>query len=147
VDIANQLELQSGLRVLDIGCGIGGTARFLASRYRCLVTGIDLTPEYVEVGIGLNRRVGLSDQIELRVANALNLPFDEASFDRATLLHVGINIPDKPKMCAEIRRVLRPGARLAVYGVMGTGDADLIYPVPWARTVALSFVERPDDYR
>ena len=135
------------MSVLDVGCGIGGTARFLASRYGCRVTGVDLTPEYVEVGNSLNARVGLADQIELRLANALHLPFEEASFDRAMLLHVGMNIPDKPQLCAEVGRVVKPGGMFALYDVMRAADAPLIYRVPWAQTAATSFVETPDEYR
>jgi ubiquinone/menaquinone biosynthesis C-methylase UbiE len=146
-EIATQLELHADLHVLDIGCGIGGTARFFASRYGCRVTGVDLTPEYVEVGNRLNRLVGLTESIELRVGSALNLPFGRESFDRATMLHVGMNIADTRKLCAEAGRVLRPGAILALYDVMQMRDAPLAFPVPWAQTAATSFVHAPDEYR
>jgi ubiquinone/menaquinone biosynthesis C-methylase UbiE len=146
-EIATQLELHADLHVLDIGCGIGGTARFFASRYGCRVTGVDLTPEYVEVGNRLNRLVGLTESIELRVGSALNLPFDGESFDRATMLHVGMNIADTRKLCAEAGRVLKPGAILALYDVMQMRDAPLVFPVPWAQTAATSFVHAPDEYR
>jgi SAM-dependent methyltransferase len=146
-EVADQLALQPGLRVLDVGCGMGGTARFLASHYGCRVTGVDLTPEFVDVGNSLNRRVGLSEAIDLHVASALYLPFDNGSFDRATLFHVGMNIADKRKLFAEIARILKPAAFLAVYDVMRMGDGELTYPVPWAQTAATSFVERPETYR
>lgn len=146
-EIAELLDLRPGLRVLDIGCGLGGTARFLSSRYGCVVTGVDITREYVDVGNSLNRQLGLDEHINLHVANATELAFENESFDRATLLHVGMNIPDKSQLCAEVARVITVGGLFAVYDVMRVGDAPLKYPVPWAQTEAISFLQSPDDYR
>ncbi len=146
-DVADRLDLAAGGSVLDIGSGLGGSARFFARRYGCRVTGIDLTPEYVEVATALTQLVGLSDQIEFRVASALDLPFADQSFDRATLLHVGMNIPDKQHLCAGVHRVLKPGGMFAVYDVMQIGDGEITFPVPWAASKATSFLERPDTYR
>lgn len=145
--MAEQLHLGPGLKVLDVGCGLGGTARFLANTYGCRVSGVDITPEYVAVGNSLNRQLGLDGQIALEVASALSMPQKDASFDRATMLHVGMNIADKNALFSEIARVTRPGGYLGVYDIMRTGDAPLAYPVPWAQTEATSFLAAAEDYR
>lgn len=87
-----RLGLQPGSHVLDVGSGIGGTARFIASTYGCRVTGIDLTQEYVQTATALTDRVGLTDRVTFRQASALGLPFPAASFDAVCMLHVGMNI-------------------------------------------------------
>ena len=145
--LAEALSLAPGQRVLDVGCGLGGTARYLASACGVVVEGIDLTPEFVEVGQALNRQLGLDGRITLRVGSALDLPFAGESFDAATLLHVGMNIADKPALFAGIARVLRPGARLAVYDAMRTGPGEVMFPVPWAGSAAASFLAGPQEYR
>jgi SAM-dependent methyltransferase len=145
--LADQLGLKPGMALLDLGCGIGGPARFLARRYGCRVTGIDLTPEYVQVAESLTRRVGLDQQVSFRVGSVTALPFAEASFDAATLLHVGMNIADKEKLCAEAARVLRPGGVFAIYDVMRVGLGGLDYPMPWASAAHTSFVVEPERYR
>jgi hypothetical protein len=58
-----------------------------------------------------------------------------------------MNIEDKPKLFAEARRALKPGARFCVYDVMRVGQGALPYPMPWAATSATSFVETPDTYK
>jgi ubiquinone/menaquinone biosynthesis C-methylase UbiE len=146
-DLGDKLELGSGATLLDIGSGLGGPARFFARRYGCRVTGVDLTPEYVEVASKLTQLVGLSQQVEFRVGSALDLPFEDGSFQRATLLHVGMNIPDKERLCAEVHRVLNSGGMFAVYDVMRTGVAEIAFPVPWAETATTSFLETPQVYR
>lgn len=146
-DFLSQLNLAPDTHVLDVGCGLGGAARFAASRYRCRVTGVDLTDEYVQTGTALCAWVGLGDRIELRCASALELPFLDHVFDGAYMLHVGMNIPDKAKLCAEVGRVLRPGALFGIYDVMRTAEGELSFPVPWAATAATSFVAGPEDYK
>jgi SAM-dependent methyltransferase len=146
-DVADHLGLGSGGSLLDVGSGIGGAARFFARRYGCRVVGIDLTPEFVDVAKMLTQHVGLSDRVEFHVASALALPFDDKCFDRATLLHVGMNIPDKENLCAEVHRVLKPDGIFAIYDVMRTGDEEIAFPVPWAATRETSFLETPETYR
>jgi SAM-dependent methyltransferase len=146
-ELLAQIPVRPGMAVLDIGSGIGGTARFLAERTGARVTGLDLTPEFVATATELSRMVGLDDRVAFRQGSALEMPFPDDSFDLGTLLHVGMNIPDKPRLMAEAARVLRPGAHFVVYDVMRVGEEELDYPVPWARTSETSFVGTPDDYR
>lgn len=146
-DLAEQLGLKPGMALLDLGSGLGGPARFFARNYGCRVSGIDLTPEYVQVAEALTRMVGLSDEATYRVGSATDLPFGDGSFDAATLLHVGMNIADKEKLCGEVARVLKPGSVFAVYDVMQTGAGELAFPLPWAATPHTSFVAEPARYR
>ncbi len=131
--------------VVDIGCGIGGAARRLASRVG-RVHGIDLTPEFVATATDLTELVGLADRADFRVASGTDLPFDDACIDGVTLLHVGMNIADKDLLAAEIARVLRPGGRVVVYDIMRVGPGEITFPVPWAPTPEWSFVEAPERY-
>jgi ubiquinone/menaquinone biosynthesis C-methylase UbiE len=133
--------------LLDVGCGLGGTSRYVASRYGCRVTGIDLTQEYIETGSELCSWVGLDDQITLEQGNATELTYSEGVFDKAYMLHVGMNIADKQVLTSELHRVLKPGGILAIYDVMRVGHGDLLFPVPWATTEKESAVSSPEEYR
>ncbi len=143
----DQLEIKPAQLLLDIGCGLGGSARFAAKTYGAKVVGLDLTTEYVETGQALCDWVGLSDRIELHQGTALSLPFDTAHFDGGFMMHVGMNIQDKRALMAEVSRVLKPGAKFGVYDIMKTNEEELIYPVPWATTSDTSWLAGPDDYR
>jgi len=143
----DQLDLTSDELILDVGCGLGGPARFAAYRYRCRDDGIDLTSEYVETGQTMCKWVRLEDRVSLHQGSALAMPFADGAFDGAYMLHVGMNIEDKAKLCSEVGRALRPGALFGIYDVMKTGDGALTFPVPWATTAATSFVAEPAQYR
>ena len=145
--LAAQLGLTAGMSLLDVGSGLGGAARFFARQYGCRVTGIDLTPEYVSVATRLTELVGLDGKADFRVGSALDLPVPDGSFERATLLHVGMNIPDKDRLCREVHRVLKTGGLLAIYDVMRTGEDEIEFPVPWAATPSTSFLQTREHYR
>lgn len=144
--IGGRLGLAPGSVLLDLGSGLGGPARHLAARFGCRVAGVDLTPEYVEVAALLTRLVGLEGRVAFCVGGAAALPFAGGAFDAATMLHVGMNLPDKAAAGAEAARVLRPGGLFAVYDVMRVGDGELGYPVAWAGTAEASFLAGPETY-
>lgn len=144
--LLDQLAVDSQSHMLDIGCGLGGAARFVSSSYGCRVTGIDLTPEYIETGKVLNSWVSLTEQIQLKEASALALPFPGETFDGGYMIHVGMNIGDKAALFREIYRVLRPDARFGVYDIMRIGAGELAYPVPWATVADSSHVVAPAAY-
>ena len=128
-------------RLLDVGAGIGGPARLAAARTGCRVTGIDLSPDFVNVARSITARVGLTDQVTFDVGSATEMPYDDGAFDRAMLNHVGMNIGAKDRVFAEVRRVLEPDGLFAVYEQMRVGEGDLTYPLPWAQDESSSFVE------
>lgn len=144
--LLDQLTVAPQSHLLDVGCGLGGAARFVSSSYACRVTGVDLTPEYIATGQVLNGWIGLAEQIRLKEASALALPFPSETFDGGYMIHVGMNIRDKAALFREINRVLRPDGRFGVYDIMRIGAGELAYPVPWATVADSSHVEAPAVY-
>ena len=146
-DMADLLDVSAAHHVLDVGSGIGGPARYMARRFGCRVSGIDLTAEFCEVARRLTSLLGLDERVDLRQGDALAMPFADATFDRACSMNVSMNIADKRALYREIHRVLRSGARLVLSEVVrGPGGAPE-YPTPWARTAASSFLATPAETR
>ena len=146
LQLAEAAGIGPGTVVLDIGSGIGGPARAFAGQFGARVMGIDLTPEFVDAAAALSRRCGFEDQVQFAVANALEMPFADSSFDAATMLHAGMNIPQKQRLFTEVARVLTDGASFAVYDIMAGPAGDPAYPLPWATAPDHSFVSSPDEY-
>lgn len=144
--LLDQLDLEPTDQILDVGCGLGGPARQAAQRVG-RVTGIDLTPEYTATGNTINQWLGLTDSVELHTGSALEMPFDDASFDAAYMIHVGMNISDKRGLMREVARVLRPGGRFGIYDIMSFADSSPEFPLPWSSEPATSHVARPELYQ
>ena len=142
-----QLNFSAGSQVLDVGCGLGGAARFAAHRFDIQVSGIDLSREYIETGISLNSWVKLEKTVRLRQGSALSMGFRNGSFDGGYMLHVGMNIADKARLFAEIYRVLRPGTFFGVYDIMRIREGALAFPVPWATGAKTSNLATPATYK
>ena len=146
-ELAEGLSLEPGSTVIDVGCGLGGPARYLAATHGCRVTGIDLSRPFTDVARTLTERVGLSASVTYRQADALDLPFADHAFDHAWTQHVAMNIADKGRFYANIHRVLKPAGRLAIYDVVAGDAGPLIFPVPWASQPEISFVVSMDRLR
>ncbi|ANT63736.1 hypothetical protein AYJ57_25015 (plasmid) [Salipiger sp. CCB-MM3] len=140
------LNLSPDSRVVDLGCGLGGPARFVAATTGAHVTGIDLTAEFVETGRALTEWTGLSDRVHLIEGSILDLPLDAGSVDAAYMIHVGMNIADKVGLARETKRVLKPGGVFAIYDVMQVGEGTMDYPTPWASSAAQSALASPETY-
>ena len=139
--LAELAQVRPGEAVLDVGCGLGGPARQLAG-LGARVTGIDLTPALCDAARELNRRAGLD--IDIRTGSALDMPFDDASFDVVWTQHVTMNIENKAAQYAEMSRVVRPGGRLAFFDVVDGPVQPLHFPVPWAEDESISFLVDTD---
>ena len=143
----NDVALVANDHVLDIGCGLGGAGRFAALQYDCNVTGIDLTDEYINVGRKLCKWVGLQNRVCLEQGDAIATPFPNDRFDKAYMLHVGMNIADKVALFSEIRRVLKADGTFGIYDIMRVGPGELTYPVPWATKADGSALGSRDEYK
>lgn len=144
--VLDAVRAHSPQSVLDVGCGIGGPARTIATEFGAQTVGVDLTPAFVAAATELTARVGLADQVSFQVGNALALDQPDDQFDLVTLLHVGMNIADKPKLFTELARVLQPGGRVLVYDIMRIAHGSLTLPMPWASSADHEHLAEVDDY-
>ncbi len=147
IELSELAKPQSTERVLDVGCGIGGSARYLANTFDCRVTGIDLTPEYIKVAKRLTDLVNLDQkQVDFFTESATSMSFDDESFDIVWTEHAQMNVPDKRAFYHEIARVLKPGGRLVFHDVFRTEDGITpAFPLPWADHPSISFLITPKD--
>jgi SAM-dependent methyltransferase len=145
--LAELVRFRGDERVLDVGSGLGGPSRFLAWRYGVRVSGVDLTAEFVAVAEMLTGRTGLEGKVDYRQGNALDLPFADASFDLVWSQNAAMNIADRAGLYRGMRRVLRPGGRLALQEVAAGPGGPPHFPVQWAREPAISFLLTPEATR
>lgn len=144
VDLAG---ITSQTEVLDAGSGVGGTARYVADRYGCTVTAVDLTEEYCDTARWLNHLVGLDDRITVRRADVTALPFADGAFRVVVSQHVQMNVADKTGLYREARRVLADGGVLAIWDITGGERGELDFPLPWADEPAVSHLVTSDALR
>jgi ubiquinone/menaquinone biosynthesis C-methylase UbiE len=146
-EIAGTLKVAATDHLLDVGSGIGGPARYMAHRFGCKVTGIDLTAEFCEVARHLTRLLGMESKADFRQGDALDMPFAEATFGGAYSMNVSMNIADKAAFYCEIRRVLKPGGWVMLSELAQGPGGQVDYPTPWAATSATSFLSTPEETR
>ena len=146
-EMAEEIGLNDKMQVLDIGSGLGGPSRRLASYYGCRVTGLDLTRAYCRLAEALSIRLGLDHLVSYQTGNALDMPFDDMSFDVLWTQHTAMNIKHKTQLYSEMFRVLKPGGHLAIYDVMAGPGGEVYFPVPWARDASISFLATQDELR
>jgi len=141
VALAELVEIEPEMSVLDIGAGIGGPARVLADRYGANVTALDATERFCRLNERLSQATGLTERVRVVRGDALELPFADASYELGWVQALLQNIVDKSRLVAEIARVLAPGGRLAIFeAVQGPGGPLRHFPVPWADDTSGSFV-------
>ncbi len=144
-ELTQWAKVRSDHVLLDVGCGLGGTSRYLAAKVGCEVVGLDLTEEYCRVAEMLSARVGLSGRTVFRQGSALAMPFPDARFDVVWTEHVQMNIADKPGFYGELTRVLKPGGQLVFHDIFAGATAGLSFPVPWASDASISHLISVDE--
>jgi ubiquinone/menaquinone biosynthesis C-methylase UbiE len=147
VELAHLAGLWPGSRVLDVGCGLGGSVRYLADEHQCRATGIDLTREYVETARSLAERVGLAAKAQFIQASALDIPFAGGSFDVVWTEHTQMNIGDKSRFHSEVARVLKPGGRFVFHDILQGEGGEPYYPLPWANDASISYLAKVESLR
>ena len=140
MELAKGVGLNENMRVLDVGCGIRGPARALASEFGCHITGLDLSKEYCTAAKIINDKVGLNNNIEIQQGNALDMPFDKAEFDVVFMQHVLMNIENKEQLLSQIHHVLSPKGRLALHTICAGSITPVHLPVIWANNPNISFL-------
>ena len=146
-DLQGLAQVKAGDRVLDIGAGLAGPARMLASSPGCRVDCIEMSPDFCAGAVLLNRLTGLGDRITVHEGSALDMPFAGESFDVAWMQNVGMNIADKSRLYSEIHRVLKPGGRFAFQEMTAGNAATSYFPLPWATDPADSFLVSMEEMR
>ena len=147
LELAQRAGISANDKILDVGGGIGGPARTLATMFGCDVTVVDITEEFIHVGEMLTAKLGLSDRVHHRHGDALSLPFADASFDVVWTQHSTMNIEAKANVYAAFQRILRPGGRYALQEIMQGENSPVHFPVPWARDPAINFLLPPPTMR
>lgn len=143
-EMVTALAPRLGEKILDLGSGVGGPARWIAAKFDCHVTGIDLTADFCRAADALNAATGMADKVRIVHGSALALPFADASFDRAYSQNVVMNIADKVAFYREAHRVLKPGGIVVLSNLARGTGAEPTYPTPWAATAATSFLSTPE---
>jgi ubiquinone/menaquinone biosynthesis C-methylase UbiE len=145
VELADALPIRAGHHIVDIGCGIGGPARYLAKRFGCRVSGVDITAPFVDAANKLTALLKMDGLVEVKLGDGQKLPFADGVFDGGYAQHVTMNIADRPRFFAEAYRVLRPGGFFAIteHGLGPQGNPH--YPVPWSDDGSGSHLVTPAD--
>jgi len=140
-------QIRAADRVLDIGAGLAGPARLLASALGCRVDCLEMSSDYCAGAALLNRLTGLDERIEVHKGSALDIPFPDDSFDAAWMQNVGMNIADKRRLYAEIHRVLKAGGRFAFQEMTAGERATSYFPLPWATDPSDNFLVSAEEMR
>ena len=145
VELADHLPIKAGQRILDIGCGLGGPARYMANRFQCKVSGLDITEPFVQAANKLTALVQMQDKVQVELGDGQHLPYADSAFDGAYTQHVTMNVADRPRFFAETYRVLKPGAFFALteHGLGPKGEPH--HPVPWSADGTGAYLVTPSE--
>jgi SAM-dependent methyltransferase len=141
INLLKKISLFPNAKVLDAGCGIGGSSRLLAHKFGYQVVGIDLADKFIEAATFLNQITGLEKNVTFQQGSILEMPVEDHCFDAVLCQHVLMNIKDKPRAIKEFFRVLKPGGKLIIHEITNGENDHIIFPVPWAKEPATSFLE------
>jgi len=144
IELFKKLTISPDARVLDAGCGIGGSSRLLAKQFNCRVVGVDLAEKFIESAIFLTQCTRLENLVSFQQGSVLDLPFENNTFDAILCQHILMNIEDKSTAVKEFFRVLKPGGKLMLHEIEKGDNDSLLLPVPWADKSSISFLESRD---
>ena len=147
VDLADRLPVEAGDHLLDIGCGVGGPARYFAERFGCKVSGVDVTSPFVEAANKLTALLEMEDRVSIGQGDGERLPYEDGTFDGAYAQHVTMNVAHRPGFFAEAWRVLKPGGFFALteHGLGPAGSPH--HPLPWSEDGSGEFLVTPAETR
>jgi SAM-dependent methyltransferase len=145
VELADRLTIGPDDHILDIGCGVGGPARYFAARFGCKVSGIDITPPFIDAARKLTALLHLENQVEIAQGDGQRLPYADGVFEGALTQHVTMNVADRPGFFREAYRVLKPGAFFALTEHGMGPNANPHYPAPWSLDGGGSFLATPSE--
>lgn len=137
----------SDMHVLDVGCGVGGSTRRLSHQTGCCVTGVDLSDEYIDAAQRLTHLLDMQERVKFHAASALDMPFEDNSFDGVWSIQMNMNVEDKLTWLKELHRVVKPKGRVVLYEVCAHKNTPVYFPVPWAQDSSISFLVEPDSFR
>lgn len=146
-ELINLSGFTSDMHILDVGCGVGGSTRRLSHQIGCCVTGVDLSNEYIDAAQRLTQLFDMQERVKFHAASALDLPFEDNSFDGVWSIQMGMNVEDKLSWLKELRRVVKPQGRVVLYEVCANKNTPVYFPVPWAQDSSISYLVEPDLFR
>jgi ubiquinone/menaquinone biosynthesis C-methylase UbiE len=117
--LAEHMNLGTSSLALELGCGIGGPARFIAERYGCQVVGLDITERQLDIAMGLTRGLDVEPRLRYTLGDARKLPFCDAMFTHVYSNEAFIHVDDKPRALREAYRVLCPGGVFCIQDPVG----------------------------
>lgn len=138
--LAFMAGIDSGHRVLDVGCGVGGPARRVASKLGAAVWGLELSETLYQTAVKFTDLVGLQKRVQFRQGSALSLPFGDGEFNVVMMQHVAMQISEKDQLFGELTRVVKPGGCLAMHELFA-GEGEIYYPLAWASEPSMSALE------
>lgn len=148
IEIVKKAGLNPGAKILDAGCGIGGSSRLLANEFQLKVTGIDIVDEFIQTAGFLTdlvaKNYNLNNLVEFNQGSILELPLPDGIYDAVLSQHTLMNIKEKDVLFNEFSRVLKPGALLLLHEVVKKEDIPIDLPVPWAASYDISFLNTWD---
>ena len=142
--LGEKAHIDESTHVLDVACGMGGPARYLAQHFGCHVTGIEYSEEFVATARYLCELTHLDGRVEIVHGDATNLPFEDKRFDVTWTQHAQANISDKRGFFGEMYRVLKPGGTCVMHDLYGSDQKEPHYPSYWAKAPADSFLITPE---
>ena len=116
--LARHAKINESTHVLDLCCGLGGPARYLAYHHGCRVTGVDMNTDRLAGAVRLTERTKLQDRVLFHHANALQTGLADETFDVIVSQEAFCHIPDKKTLIAECVRLLKPGGRIVYTDIL-----------------------------